>query len=121
MSDPTDTAMSGFTTVSKSMQSITSEIQKMSKDSMDQASQHMEKLRGAKSMEEVISIQTGFMQQSFTTYADYTKRLSEMMMTLPMELAKQGQTAFQQGKDAMTKATEQAGEQFKQATDQHHG
>ena len=120
MSDPTETAMSGFSTVSKSMQSITSEIQKMSKDSMDQASQHMEKLRGAKSMEEIVSIQTSFMQQSFTTYADYTKRLSEMMMTMPMELAKQGQAAFQQGKDTMTKATEQAGEQFKQATE-HHG
>ena len=121
MSDPTDTALSGFSTVSKSMQSITSEIQKMSKDSLEQASQHMEKLRGAKSMEEIVSIQTGFMQQSFTTYSDYTKRLSEMMLTLPMEFAKQGQTMFQQSKDAMTKATEQAGDQFKQAIDQHHG
>ena len=75
-------------------------------------------------MEEIVSIQTGFMQQSFSTYADYTKKLSELMMSMPAEIAKQGQTAFQQGSQAFTKAAEQTGEQIKQATEQmghHHG
>ena len=132
MSDPidmrklpgADAAAETFSTVSKSIQSITSEIQKLSKDSMDQATQLMEKLRTAKSMEDIVSIQSSFMQTSFSTYADYTKRMSEMMMSVPVELAKQSQSAFQQGKQAMTEAAEKTGEQMRNAAEQmghHHG
>ena len=81
----------------------------------------MEKLRNAKSVEDVVALQSSFMQQSFSTYADYTRRFSELMMSVPMELAKQGQGAFQQGSDAMKQATDKAGEQIKHATDQFHG
>ena len=132
MADPTDfrntpgaeAAMNGLSTATKSLQGFASEVQRMSKDSMNHTSAMMEKLRGAKTMEEVVAIQTAYMQQSFSNYADYTRRLSELMMTLPMEFAKQGQTAYKQGADAVNKATETAkehaetiGEQF----NQHNG
>lgn len=132
MADPTDqrspsgvdAAMSGYASASKSLQSFASEIQRLSKDALDNTSQLMEKLRNAKTLEETVSIQTSFMQQSLASYADYTRRFSELMMTMPMELAKQGQSAFQQGTDTMTKATAQAGEQIQKAGEafnQHHG
>ena len=119
-----DAAAASLSTVTKSIQTMTEEIQKLSKDSMEQTSQLMEKLRGAKSMEEIVSIQTSFVQHSFTTYVDYTKRMGEMMMSVPLELAKQGQSAFQQGKQTMTDAAERTGEQMKNAAEQmghHHG
>lgn len=123
MSDPNDprsvpgmgAPMDGFSTAQKSMQSFASEVQRMSKDSLDHTTRAMEKLRGAKTMEEVVSIQTGFMQQSFANYADFTRRYSELMMALPMELAKQSRSAFQQGTDALKKVAEQTGEQIQKA------
>ena len=113
-----DSAVNSYSTVTKSMQSFASEMQRMSKETMDSTSQLMEKLRGAKTMEDVVAIQTSFMQQSFSNYADFTRRFSEMMMSVPMELAKNSRTAFQQGTDAMQKAGEQMGEQIQRAGEQ---
>ena len=113
-----DAAMNTMSLASKSLQSFASELQRMSKDTMNQTSEMMEKLRGAKTMEDLVAIQTSYVQQSFSQYADYTKRLSELMMTMPMEIAKQGRSAFQQGASAMTKATEQAGEQMQRTGEQ---
>lgn len=124
MTDPTDiknmpgydSAANNYSTVTKTMQDFASEMQRMSKDTMDQTSQMMEKLRGARTIEEVVSIQTGFMQKSFSNYADFTRRFSEMMMSVPMELMKNNRTAVQQGTDAMTKAGEEAASRMQQFT-----
>ena len=113
-----DAATNTMSMASKSLQSFASELQRMSKDTMSQTSEMMEKLRGAKTMEDLIAIQTSYVQQSFTHYADYSKRLSELMLTMPMEFAKQGRNAIQQGTSAMTKATEQAGDQVQKAGEQ---
>jgi hypothetical protein len=101
----------------KSFQGFAAEVQRMSKESIEQTTQTMDKLRNAKTLEEVIAIQTGYMQQSFASYADYTRRMSELMMSMPMEMAKHGRAAFQEGAEAAKKATEQVSEQFTQ----HHG
>ncbi len=116
-----EAAMNSMSTTARSLQSFASEVQRMSKDSMTQTTEMMEKLRGAKSMEDLVSIQTNYMQQSFSHYADYTRRLSEMMMAMPMEFAKQGRGAFQQGADAMTRTGERVGEQMQKAGDKLQG
>lgn len=77
-----DAAVSSFTTASKSLQTFATEMQRMSKESFDHTTQLMDKLRTVKSIEDVVSIQTSFLQQSFANYADYTRRFSELMMTL---------------------------------------
>lgn len=119
-----DATMASYSSATKSMQTLATEMQRMSKESFDATTQLVEKLRNAKTLEEVVAIQTTFMQQSFTSYADYTRRFSEVMLALPMELARQGRSAFQQGSEAMTKATHEAGEQVQKAGEQfsqHHG
>ena len=119
-----DAAANSLNTATQSFQTFAAEVQRMSKESIEHTTQTMEQLRGAKSMEDVVSIQTTYMQKSFASYADYTRRFSELMMSLPMEFAKQGRAAFQQGADAATKAGQQAGEQMRDAGqqfDQHHG
>ena len=122
MTDPTDiktmpgydSAASNYATVTKSMQDFASEMQRMSKDTMDQTTQMMDKLRGARTVEELVSIQTGFMQKSFSNYADFTRRFSEMMMLVPMEMLKNNRTAVQQGTEAMTKAGGEAAARMQQ-------
>ena len=116
-----DAAMNSYATTAKSLQSFASEMQRLSKTTMDQTTQLMEKLRGVRSMEDFASIQSSFLQQSFANYADYARKFSELMVAMPMELAKQGQSAFQQGADAMTNAAGQADEQIHKTVDQHHG
>ena len=117
-----DKAMADMSDASKSMQIFAQELTKISKDNMENTSTLMEKLRSAKSMEEVVSLQTNFLQQSFTSYTDYTRRVGELMMKLPMEMMKQSQSAFQQGAQAMKKTSEAAGDQIKHAGEQfnHH-
>ena len=110
-----DAAMGGYATGTKTLQNFASEMQRMSKEAMEQTTQAMEQLRNAKSMEEVVSIQTTFMQRGFTNYAENTRRFGELMMTLPMELARHGQAAFQQGSERMTQAAERTGEEIKRA------
>ena len=126
MADPTDvknipgydSAASNYSAVTKSMQTFASEMQRMSKDTMDHTTQMVQKLRGARTMEHVVEIQTSFMQQSFSKSADFTRRFSELMMSVPMEIAKNSRSAFQQGTDAMQRAGEQATDQMQRAGDQ---
>ena len=110
-----DAAKESYATGTKTLQTFATEVQRISKESMEQTTALMEQLRSAKSMEEVVSIQTTFMQKSFANYADNTRRFSELMMTLPMEIARQGQAAFQQGAGRMTQAAERAGDEIKRA------
>ena len=53
-----DSVTQNYSAVTKSMQTFASEMQRMSKDTMDHTTQMVEKLRGAKTMEDVVSIQT---------------------------------------------------------------
>lgn len=123
MTDPTDlrgapgydSAMNSLSAASKSLHTFSSEVQRMNKESFDKTSQLMEKLRSAKTMEDVLAIQTSFMQQSFAMSAEYTRRFSELMIALPMELARNSRDAFQKGSDAVQQAgheMQKAGEQF---------
>ena len=108
-----DAMKDSYATGTRTLQTFAGEMQRMSKEAMEQTTALMEQLRNAKSMEEVVSIQTTFLQRSFSNYAEYTRRFSELMMTLPMELARQGQAVFQQGTDRMTQAAQQAGDAMK--------
>jgi phasin family protein len=113
-----EAAMSGFSVASRSIQTFAAELTRMSKESMEHTTQLVEKLRGAKTLEEVVSIQSAFMQQSFASYADYTRRFGEMLTALPLDMAKQGRAAMQQGTETVAQNVEQAGHQVEHATDQ---
>lgn len=119
MSDPTsfkppgaDAFWDGYKNAGKSLQTFASEIQRASKENLDATTRLMEQLRSAKTMEEVVSIQTAFMQQSFSSYAETTRRLSELMMSVPMELARQGQSTFNKAADEASAQMQKAGEQM---------
>jgi hypothetical protein len=110
-----DAAMGSYATGTKTLQTFASEIQRMSKDSMEQATALMEQLRSARSMEEIVTIQTAFLQKSFSSYAEYTRRFSELMITMPMELARQGQSAFQQNTERMMQNAQRVGDEAQKA------
>jgi hypothetical protein len=118
-----DTAMAGFTTATKNMQVIAGEIAKMSMDSYENSAQLIEKLRSAKSWEDIVAIQTGYMKTAYENFASRTQKLGEIMGTMPQEMARSYQQLFSQGKqgaeaagDAAKQAGEQAADQMKDAT-----
>jgi hypothetical protein len=108
-----DTAMAGFTTATKNMQVIAGEIAKMSMDSYENSAQLIEKLRGAKSWEDIVAIQTGYMKTAYDNFSSRTQKLAEIMGTMPHEMARSYQQLFNQGKQG----AEAAGEATKSASE----
>jgi hypothetical protein len=106
-----DTAMAGFTTATKNMQVIAGEIAKMSMDSYENSAQLIEKLRGAKSWEDIVAIQTGYMKTAYDNFSSRTQKLAEIMGTMPQEMARSYQQLFEQGRQG----TQAAGEAAKRA------
>jgi hypothetical protein len=120
-----DTAMAGFTTATKNMQVIAGEIAKMSMDSYENSAQLIEKLRSAKSWDDIVAIQTGYMKTAYQNFSSRTQKLAEIMGTMPQEMARSYQQLFDQGRqsaDAAGEAAKQAGEDAmksgRQAADQ---
>jgi hypothetical protein len=108
-----DTAMAGFTTATKNMQVIAGEIAKMSMDSYENSAQLIEKLRGAKSWEDIVAIQSGYMKTAYENFASRTQKLGEIMGTMPHEMARTYTQLFNQGKqgaEATGEAAKSAGE-----------
>jgi hypothetical protein len=108
-----DTAMAGFTTATKNMQVIAGEIAKMSMESYENSAQLIEKLRGAKSWEDIVAIQTGYMKTAYENFSSRTQKLGEIMGTMPQEMARTYQQLFSQGRqgaEAAGEAAKSAGE-----------
>ena len=119
-----DAATKSFGSAPKSLQDFANEVQRMGKESFDKTTQMMDKIRSAKTMEDVLAVQTGFMQQSFAMSSEYTRRFGELMMTLPMEMARHSRDALQKGTEAMQKTGEQVGSEMQKAGEQfnqHNG
>ncbi len=113
-----ESAVNSFSAASKTLQNFADEVQRMGKETFEKNTELMEKLRSAKTMEDVFSIQSNVMQQSFFMSAEYTRRFGELMMKLPMEMARNARDAMQQGTDAMKQAGEQAGQEMQKAGEQ---
>jgi hypothetical protein len=113
-----DTAMAGFTTATKNMQVIAGEIAKMSMDSYENSAQLIEKLRSAKSWDDIVAIQTGYMKTAYENFSSRTQKLAEIMGTMPQEMARSYQQLFDQGRRGPPAAGETAAQAGEQATDQ---
>jgi hypothetical protein len=103
------------------MQVIAGEIAKMSMDSYENSAQLIEKLRGAKSWEDIVAIQTGYMKTAYDNFSSRTQKLAEIMGTMPQEMARSYQQLFDQGRQgaqAAGEAAKSAGEDATRAAQQ---
>ena len=106
----TEWATETWSVASKNMQAFAGELAQMSKKSIEQASTTMEKLRDAKSLEDLMSIQTTFMREAMESATQRTRRLGEMMTTLPLEITRAYQDAMHRATDTAMKTTRAVGE-----------
>jgi hypothetical protein len=81
-------ALSALNTASKNMQAMAGECFEISKQSFEHATQTMEKLRGAHSMDELVAIQTNYVKEAFENAAEHARKFGELMAVFPSEITK---------------------------------
>ena len=87
-------AMSGVEAVSKNMLALSNELAAISKQSFEDATQTLEKLRNARDIGEAFAIQRAFIMEAIAHVAEHTGKLGEIMSSGPMEVMKTYQEAM---------------------------
>jgi phasin family protein len=105
-----DLAVNGVTATSKNLQAFAGEIAQMSKESLEHATETIEKLRNAHGIDEILAIQTSFMKEAFEHAAQHTRKFSELIAAFPMELTKTYHDAWTKSVKAAVQTTEGAGQ-----------
>lgn len=103
-----DAAVSGVAATSKRLQALAGEIAQMSKESFDHATETVEKLRQAHGVEEILAIQASFVKEAFEHAAQHTRKFTELITAVPMELSKTYHDAWKKSVDAAVQTTEAA-------------
>jgi hypothetical protein len=104
-----DSATDGVSAASRNLHAFASEIAEMSKQSLEHATETLEKLRGARGMSEILAIQTGFVREAFEHIAQHTRKFSELLTALPIEMTKTYQDAWTKSISAAVRTSEEAG------------
>lgn len=76
------------------LQAMAGECFEISKQSFAHASQTLEKLRGARSMEEVVAIQADYVKEAFDNAAQHARKFGELMAVFPNDFTKTYQDAW---------------------------
>ena len=77
-----DAAVSSFGDANKGFQAIAAEIAAYSKKSFDDGTRAFEQLRGAKSFEQAVQIQSQYARRAFDAYVAQTAKLGQMYFDL---------------------------------------
>lgn len=101
-------AVSAFNATSKNLQAIAAEIFEISKQSFDHTTQALEKLRSARGMDEIVTIQSDFVKEAFENAAKHAQKFRELMTAFPAEMTKTYQDAWLKSVNSTVKATETA-------------
>ena len=100
--------MNAIDATSKHFQAVANEMFEMSKQSMEQATQALDKLRSTRVMDEVMSIQSDYVKQAFAYFTQHSRRFGELFMGFPGEISKSYQDAWLEAVNAAVQATQVA-------------
>jgi hypothetical protein len=100
--------MNAIDATSKHFQAVANEMFEASKQSMDQATQALDKLRSTRVLDEVMSIQSDYVKHSFAYFTQHSRRFGELFMGFPGEITKSYQDAWLQAVNATVQATQVA-------------
>jgi phasin family protein len=103
-----EAATTSFSILSKNVQTLSAEIATMSKQSFEHASQTVEKLRNAHTLEEVFAIQANYVKEAFEQATARARRFSEIISAVPVEVSKQYQDVVLKSVNAAVQSAEAA-------------
>lgn len=93
-----DSAMKVLGEWSKGWQAITAEWTDYSKRSLEDSTQTLEKLMGARSVEQALEIQTNFAKRSYEEYMHQVQKVGGMCQELARDAYRPVERAFQAGR-----------------------
>ncbi len=109
--------LGGFANMGRKAQEIAGEFAKMSEENIGAGSKAAERLRDAKSLQDVTSIQTDLMKESYETMNAHYRKIAEIAASTPKELAQNYHEFLSVVADAGSEATQKAAEMGRYATD----
>jgi hypothetical protein len=86
--DQVDSTMKAWNQASKGIQALAAETAEYSKKSFEEGCAAFEKLRGAKSLETVVEIQTAHAKSAYEGFVVQATRMGEIYMDLAKETSK---------------------------------
>ena len=92
--DNIESAMKSFGTLSKSAQAIAVEVADYTKTSFEQGTAALEKLLGAKSVEQAIEIQQSYLKSAYEGAVAQATKIGELYTELAKETYKPFESAF---------------------------
>ena len=115
------TIFGGVSTVSRKAQAIASEFAKMSEETLGLGAKAAERMRGAQSLQDVTTIQSDLLKESFETTTNHYRKIAELAISTPQELAQTARefasNVAQAGQEGAERATEMARKMGGQAAD----
>ncbi|MCW2273230.1 hypothetical protein GJ654_03860 [Rhodoblastus acidophilus] len=126
------TAISGFRTlfggvssVSRKAQAIVGEFAKLSEAQLGAGAKAAERLRYAQSLQEVTTIQSELLKESYEATTNHYRKIAELAISTPQELAESAREfastmaqAGQEGAERASEMTHRMGEKAAQANDE---
>lgn len=104
------TIFNGVSTIGRKAQEVVGELTKLSEEKLDVGAKAAERLRDAKSIQDITGIQSDWIQSSYQSSSAHYFKIAEIVASTPQEVAKcysELFTAFSHvGGEAMNKATE---------------
>lgn len=82
-----EAAASGVAAASKTLQVFIDELSQITQKNFEQTTKVMDELRSARSMHDLLTIQSKFVQETFETFNERLRRMSVLMAELPAEFA----------------------------------
>jgi hypothetical protein len=86
--DNVSAAFGGVVLASQNFQAIASEFAQMSLESVENATQVVDRFSKAKSWDQIFDIQNNYLKISFDTFAQHSTKVAELMTTWPSEMGK---------------------------------
>lgn len=92
------------------LQAFAAEVSDMSRQSIEHASETLEKLRGAHGMAEVLAIQSAYVREAMEHLLQHTRRFSELLTCFPLEMSRSYAEMWSKSMQTAMKTTREAGE-----------
>ncbi len=114
-----ENAVNAMNAVSQKMQAMAGECFEISKQSFEHASQTLEKLRGARGMEEIMAIQANYVKEAFDNAARHARKFGELMAVFPNDFTKTYQDAWLKAVNTAVQAMQTASQPASNGTANH--
>lgn len=118
------TIFNGVSTWSRTAQAIAGELAKMSEENLGAGAKAAERLRDAKSMQDITAIQTDLVKESIEHMNDHCRKIAEIAVSTPQEVAKSYRELFsvisETGSEIINKASDVTRQMGDQAADAVH-